>query len=125
MERREGREDVGGCVDRVAGEREAVSVKHRVDNQSSSVQTRCSICVTCRTSTPECLSVLDSASPHYPITVMPQTLGVQTSVAVSSPSKAKSVCSLSVCLVKRTESIPSGKREKKREKPNLSSFFFF
>lgn len=41
-------------------------------------------------------------------------LDVQTSVAVISPSKAKSVCSLSVCFHKQSESIPSGKHGEKR-----------
>lgn len=36
---------------------------------------------------------------------------VQTSVAVISPSKAKSVCSLSVCFHKQTRTVPSGKQE--------------
>lgn len=39
---------------------------------------------------------------------------VQTSVAVISPSKAKSVCSLSVCFRKQAQSIPSSEQEKER-----------
>lgn len=39
---------------------------------------------------------------------------VQTSVAVISPSKAKSVCSLSVWFVKQTETVPSGKQENEK-----------
>lgn len=41
-------------------------------------------------------------------------LDVQTSVAVISPSKAKSVCSLSVWFVKQTETVPSGKQENEK-----------
>lgn len=41
-------------------------------------------------------------------------LYVQTSVAVISPSKAKSVCSLSVWFVKQTETVPSGKQENEK-----------
>lgn len=44
-------------------------------------------------------------------------LGVQTSVAVISPSKAKSVCSLSVCFHNQTKTVPSGKQENNKN-PN-------
>lgn len=55
---------------------------------------------------------MHSVPPH------PHRLDIQTSVAVISPSKAKSVCSLSVCFVKATESIPSGKKKKEEYKQN-------
>lgn len=48
-------------------------------------------------------------------------LCVQTSVAVISPSKAKSVCSLSVCIHRHTQTGPSWKQEK-QEQPNLWTF---
>lgn len=46
---------------------------------------------------------------------------VQTSVAVISPSRAKSVCSLSVCFHTQTKSIPSGEQEKKDKNPTCKT----
>lgn len=81
--------------------------------------TRWNACVTCGPCT-QILQILSmgitSMIQHYFMSLfhafnMTSFLAVQTSVAVISPSKAKSVCSLSVCFRKQTKTVPSGKQE--------------
>lgn len=88
--------------------------------------TRCNVCLTCSTNSSKwdffCCTCdsLWSLFHHYifhALLMMPFTY-VQTSVAVISPSKAKSVCSLSVCFHKQTKIIPRGK-QRKWQKPNM------
>ena len=49
---------------------------------------------------------------------------VQTSVAVISPSKAKSVWSLSVCVHKRSKTVPSGKQRRNDKNPAFKSLHY-
>lgn len=83
---------------------------------------RCNACITCRSA--QILLNVSMSTPmikHHFISLLRQYffhasnmtsfLDVQTSVAVISPSKAKSVCSLSVCFHKQTKTVPSGKQE--------------